>query len=93
MPSQLLKPSPELAVITGDTPLSWVKICELVVGYIQENELETHPYIATDATLRAIVGDLEQVSVSEGDNGPEKPHNPNGKESLMPNEVDLPARQ
>lgn len=65
MPSQLLKPSPELAVITGDTPLSWVKICELVVGYIQENELETHPYIATDATLRALVGDLEQVSVSE----------------------------
>ena len=65
MPSELLQPSPELSVIVGDVPLSWVKICELVVNHIQENNLATHPYITTDATLRAVVGDLEQVSVSE----------------------------
>ncbi len=56
MPSELYQPSPELSVIVGDVPLSWVKIIELVGDYIIENGLEGEaPYIHTDAALRALV--------------------------------------
>ena len=50
--TQLYQPSPALAGIVGDTPLSWVKIIELVGDHIRENNLEAEPlYIHTDAAL------------------------------------------
>ena len=66
MTSELHQPSPALAEIVGDTPLSWVKIIELIGDYIIENGLEGQPpYINTDAALRAIVGNRERVSANE----------------------------
>ena len=66
MTSELHQPSPALAVIVGDTPLSWVKIIELVGDYIIENGLEGQPpYINTDAALRAIAGERDKVSMYE----------------------------
>ena len=66
MPSEIHKPSPELARIVGSTPLSWVKIMELVRDYIVEHGLEgPPPYIETDDALRAIVGDRNKVSAYE----------------------------
>ena len=63
--TELYQPSPALAVIVGDTPLSWVKIIELVGDHIRENDLETEPpYIHTDAALRALV-DRDKVSAKE----------------------------
>ena len=65
MTSELHQPSPALAVIVGDTPLSWVKIIELVGDHIKENNLEAEPpYINVDATLRALV-DRDKVSAKE----------------------------
>ena len=65
MTSELHQPSPALAVIVGDTPLSWVKIMELVCEYIWENDLESSLNIRTDDALRAMVGEQEYVSTSE----------------------------
>ena len=65
MTSELHQPSPALAGIVGDTPLSWVKIVELVGDHIKENNLEAEPpYINVDATLRALV-DRDKVSAKE----------------------------
>ena len=65
MPSELFQPSPELAVIVGYIPLSWVKIVELVGEYIKENDLDRLPNVVTDSALRALVGEREQVSANE----------------------------
>ena len=62
---ELHQPSSELAVIVGDTPLSWVKIMELVCNHIWENDLESSLNIRTDDALRAMVGEQEYVSTSE----------------------------
>ncbi len=63
--TELYQPSPALAAIVGDTPLSWVKIIELVGDHIKENNLEAEPlYIHTDAALRALV-DRDTVSAKE----------------------------
>ena len=67
MPSELYQPSPALAVIVGDTPLSWVKIMELIIDYIREHDLKgvMAPYIEVDELLRAIVGERNIVSPKE----------------------------
>ena len=63
--TELYRPSPALAVIVGDTPLSWVKIIERVGDHIRENDLEAEPLcIHTDAALRALV-DRDTVSAKE----------------------------
>ena len=63
--TELYQPSPALAGIVGDTPLSWVKIVERVGDHIRENNLEAEPlYIYTDAALRALV-DRDKVSAKE----------------------------
>ena len=67
MPSELYQPSPELARVVGDTPLSWVKIMEVVVDHIREHDLKgiMAPYIEVDELLKAIVGDRHMVSPNE----------------------------
>ena len=65
MPSELYQPSPELAVIVGDMPLSWVKIMEIVCDHIKENDLDRLPNVVTDAALRSLTGDREQLSANE----------------------------
>ena len=63
--TELYHPSPALAGIVGDTPLSWVRIIERVGDHIRENDLEAEPlYIRTDAALRALV-DRDKVSARE----------------------------
>lgn len=65
MPSELYQPSPDLAVIVGNVPLSWVKIVELVGDHIKENDLDRLPNVVTDTALRKLVGEREQVSAKE----------------------------
>ncbi len=66
MPSELHQPSPALAVIVGDAPLSWVKIVELVGEHIKVNNLEAEPpYINVDAALRSLVDRGDKVSMNE----------------------------
>ena len=64
--TELHQPSPALAVIVGNTPLSWVKIVELVGEHIIENKLDVEPpYIAVDAALRSLVDRGDKVSMNE----------------------------
>ncbi len=65
MPSELFQPSPKLAVIVGNVPLSWVKIVELVGDHIKENDLDRLPNVVTDTALRTLVGERKQVSAKE----------------------------
>ena len=66
MPSELHQPSPALAVIVGDTPLSWVKIMELIADHITENKLDAEPpCINVDAALRSLVDRGDKVSMNE----------------------------
>ena len=65
--TELYQPSPELARIVGNAPLSWVKIMELIVDHIREHGLKgvMSPYIEVDEPLRAIVGDRNMISPKE----------------------------